>query len=79
MNVESGHDTSKYRKKSAFPSQEFKSHGWWIQGGRGPNAPPKQGAKLFNEKEPIAMDPRTGLEFYARTIFLVSIDKKIKM
>jgi hypothetical protein len=70
--------TTIYRKlkrkgRAAFSFEEFKEHGWWIQGERGPSAAPKHCAKLFIGKEPIKSDPQPGLEVCAGTILSISI------
>jgi hypothetical protein len=59
----------KKKGKAAFSSEEFKEHGWRIQGERGPSAPPKQCAKLFIGKEPIKSDPQPGFEVCANTMY----------
>jgi hypothetical protein len=63
----------KRKGKAAFSSEEFKEHGWWIQGERGPSAPLKQCAKLFIGKEPIKSDLQPGFEVCAGTILSISI------
>jgi hypothetical protein len=40
----------KRKGRAAFSSEEFKESGWRIEGERGPSAPPKYCAKLFNRQ-----------------------------
>jgi hypothetical protein len=63
----------KRKGRAAFSSEEFKESGWWIEGERGPSAPPKQCAKLFIGKEPVRSDPQPGFEVCAGTILSISI------
>jgi hypothetical protein len=63
----------KRKGRAAFSSEEFKESGWWIEGERGPSAPPKSCAKLFIGKEPVKSDPQPGLEVCAGTILSISI------
>jgi hypothetical protein len=63
----------KRKGRAAFSSEEFKEHGWWIQGERGPSAIPKHCAKFFIGKEPIKSDLQPGFKVCAGTILSISI------
>jgi hypothetical protein len=61
------------RTKRDHASEEWKSHGWWIDGERGPSALPKQCAQLYIDKEPIKTHMSTSYEFNAGTVLSISI------
>jgi hypothetical protein len=63
----------KWKGRAAFFLEEFKEHGWRIQGERGASTTPKHCAKLFIGKEPIKSDPQPGFEVCAGTILSISI------
>jgi hypothetical protein len=63
----------KRKRRVAHASQEFKSHGWWIEGERGPSAPPNQCARLYIGKEPIGIHMNTGLELCHGKVLSISI------
>jgi hypothetical protein len=46
---------------------------WWIEGERGPSAPPKQCMQLYIGKEPIKTHMSTCFEFNVRIVILLSI------
>jgi hypothetical protein len=63
----------KRKRRAGLASQEYKSHDWWIEGERGPSAPPKQCAQLYIRKEPIHLHMGTGLEVNKGRVVSISI------
>jgi hypothetical protein len=63
----------KRKRRAGLASEEYKSHGWWIQGEKGPSAPPKQCAQLYIGKEPIHTHMGTGLEVNKGRVVSISI------
>lgn len=61
------------KRKIGFNTDEWKAHGWWIQGERGEAAAPRHQARLFIGKEPLGTKITPGLEFCAGTVLAISI------
>jgi hypothetical protein len=66
---------AKRKSLAAMTNAGFKEHGWWIQGERGPTAPPKHCAQLFIGKEPLSIGLTTALEIPVGTILSISIGR----
>jgi hypothetical protein len=66
---------AKRKSLAAMTNAGFKEHGWWIQGERGPTAPPKRCAQLFIGMEPLSIGLTTAFEIPAGTILSIFIGR----
>ena len=60
------------KHRIGFITEEWKSHGWWIEGERGETAAPRHQAHLFIGKEPLGTKITPGLEFCAGSVLAIS-------